>query len=66
MVSYHTPSVAFGNWRRAYLFTVRNDIRVTVDDNVTTPGMVKFYVRRRVGGKVLNNEAAKLLKYAVS
>jgi HK97 family phage major capsid protein len=65
-VSYHTPSVASGNWRRAYLFTVRNDIRVTVDDNISTPGQVKFYVRRRVGGKVLNNEAAKLLKYAVS
>lgn len=58
--------VAFGNWRRAYLFAVRNDIRVTVDDNITTPGQVKFYVRRRVGGKVLNNEAAKLLKYAAS
>jgi HK97 family phage major capsid protein len=58
--------VAFGNWRRAYLLSVRNDIRVTVDDNISTPGQVKFYVRRRVGGKVLNNEAAKLLKYAVS
>jgi HK97 family phage major capsid protein len=58
--------VAFGNWRRAYLFTVRNDIRITVDDNISTPGQVKFYVRRRVGGKVLNHEAAKLLKYAAS
>jgi HK97 family phage major capsid protein len=58
--------VAFGNWRRAYLFAVRNDIRITIDDNISTPGQVKFYVRRRVGGKVLNNEAAKLLKYAAS
>ncbi len=58
--------VAFGNWKRAYLFTVRNDIRVTVDDNISTPGQVKFYVRRRVGGKVLNHEAAKLLKFAAS
>jgi len=58
--------VAFGNWKRAYLFAVRNDIRITVDDNISTPGQVKFYVRRRVGGKVLNNEAVKLLKFATS
>lgn len=58
--------VAFGNFKRGYLFTVRQDIRITVDDNITTPGQVKFYVRRRVGGKVLNNHSVKLLKYSPS
>ena len=58
--------VAFGNFRRAYLFAVRNDMRITIDDNITTPGYVKYYVRRRVGGQVLNHEAVRLLKYAVS
>lgn len=58
--------IAFGNFHRAYLFTVRNDMRITVDDNITTPGQVKFYARRRVGGKVLNNEAVRLLKFATS
>jgi HK97 family phage major capsid protein len=58
--------VAFGNWKRAYLFAIRQDLRITVDDNISTPGQVLFYVRRRVGGKVLNNQAAKLLKFALS
>jgi len=58
--------VAFGNFRRAYLFAIRNDMRITIDDNITTPGYVKYYVRRRVGGQVLNHEAVRLLKYALS
>jgi HK97 family phage major capsid protein len=58
--------IAFGNFARAYLFAVRNDMRITVDDNITTPGQVKFYARRRVGGQVLNHEAVRLLKFAAS
>ena len=58
--------VAFGNFRRAYLFAVRNDMRITIDDNITTPGYVKYYIRRRVGGQVLNHEAVRLLKFALS
>jgi len=58
--------VAFGNFARAYLFAIQNDLRITVDANITTPGYVKFYVRRRVGGAVLNHESVRLLKYALS
>jgi HK97 family phage major capsid protein len=59
--------IGFGNWGRGYLLADRvATMRITVDDNITTPGYVKFYMRRRVGGKVLNNEAIKLLKYAAS
>jgi HK97 family phage major capsid protein len=54
--------VAFGDWRRAYLLLDRTDIRITVDANITTPGRIKFFVRRREGGCVLNNAATKWLR----
>lgn len=60
--------VAFGNFRRGYLLAdhAAAGLRVTVDDNITTPGFVKFYIRKRVGGIVANNQAVKLLKCAAS
>lgn len=59
--------IAFGNWSRGYLLADRvGSMAITVDSNISTPGYVKFYMRRRVGGKVLNNEAVKVLKYAAS
>lgn len=53
--------VLFGNFRRGY---VLNDIVGTsmVRDEITTPGYVKFYVAKRLGGCVLNNEAIKALR----
>lgn len=55
--------IAFGNFRRGYLLADHaSGLRITVDDNITTPGYTKFYIRKRVGGKVANNEAVKLLK----
>jgi len=53
--------IGFGNWRRAYLMIDIVGLRLTVDQ-VTRPGFVKFYIRRRLGGTVLNNNAAKFLK----
>ena len=53
--------VGFGNWKRAYVLVDRVGMRITRDE-VTTPGYVKFYVRRREGGIVLNNNAAKFLR----
>jgi HK97 family phage major capsid protein len=35
-------------------------------DEVTVPGYVNFYVRKRVGGKVLNSDAVKVVKCATS
>jgi len=58
--------VAFGDWQRGYLVADRVGMSVTVDDNITTPGFVKWYIRKRVGGKVLNNHAIKLIKCAAS
>jgi HK97 family phage major capsid protein len=57
--------IAFGNWSRAYVLANRVGLRVT-RDNVTNPGFVRFYVRRREGGILLNNDALKVIKFAVS
>ena len=56
--------LGFGDWRRAYTLTYRRELAVTVDNNITTPGFVLFYIRRRYGGIVANNDALKLLKLA--
>lgn len=53
--------IGFGNWRRAYALVDRVGLRIT-RDNVTNPGFVRFYVRRREGGIVLNNDAAKFIR----
>jgi HK97 family phage major capsid protein len=53
--------IAFGDFRKAYVMTDRVGTRIT-RDNVTNIGFVKFYVRRRVGGTPLNNDALKFLK----
>lgn len=53
--------VAFGDFRRGYVLADRVGLRVT-RDNVTNVGFVRFYVRRREGGCVLNNDAIKFIK----
>ena len=50
--------VLFGNFARGYLLVDLVGLRITVDE-VTTPGYVKYYVRRRVGGCILDNYAIK-------
>jgi HK97 family phage major capsid protein len=65
-VGANAHPIAFGNWRRGYLLVDRTQTRITVDDNISAPGVVKFYVRRRVGGCILNNDALKVLKIATS
>ena len=56
-------SVLFGNFRRGYLIADRVGIQILVDP-YTTPGLTRFYVRKRVGGCVLNNDAIKALRIA--
>lgn len=53
--------VAFGNFSRGYLLCDRVGMRIT-RDNITNPGYVRFYVRRREGGIVLNNDAIKFIR----
>ncbi len=58
--------VAFGDFRRGYLLVDRTQIRITVDANITTPGKIKYFVRRREGGMPLNNNSVKFLRTTVS
>ena len=41
--------VAFGDFKEGYLICDKVGMRITRDE-ITTPGFVKFYVRKRVGG----------------
>lgn len=56
-----TFPLAFGDFKEGYLIADRVGMRITRDE-ITTPGYVKFYVRKRVGGKLRNTQAIKLLK----
>src|SRR5262249_42497261 len=53
--------VIFGNFQRGYLLADRVDTRI-LRDPYTSPGAVKFYVRRRVGGITKNNDALKAIR----
>lgn len=57
--------VAFGDFKEGYLIADRVGMRMTRDE-ITSPGFVKFYVRKRVGGKIRNSQAIKLLKIATT
>lgn len=64
-VAAGTFPLAFGDFKEGYLIADRVGMRMTRDE-ITTPGFVKFYVRKRVGGKLRNTQAIKLLKVAAS
>lgn len=53
--------IGFGDYRRGYVLVDRVGLRIT-RDNITQPGFVRFYMRRREGGHVLNNNAIKFLR----
>jgi HK97 family phage major capsid protein len=57
--------VVFGDFRRAYTLVTRTGLQV-VRENVTAPGFTKFYMARRYGGILTNNEAIKVAKVALS
>ena len=56
--------LGFGDWKKAYTLPVRQELEISVDNNITAPGYVKYYIRRRFGGCVTNNDALKFLKLA--
>ena len=65
VVAANAVPLAFGDFREGYLIADRVGMRITRDE-ITTPGYVKFYVRKRVGGKLRNTQAIKLLKIAAA
>lgn len=64
-LSAASNSILFGDFMKGYLMVDRAGLRITVDDNLTAPGYVKWYVRRRLGGIVLDNNAIKVGQYIV-
>lgn len=57
--------VAFGDFREGYLIADRVGMRITRDE-ITLPGFVQFYIRRRVGGRIRNSQAIKLLRISAT
>ena len=58
-------SIAFGDFSTGYQIVDRQGIRI-LRDSFTAKPYVKFYTTKRVGGDVVNFEAIKLMKFAVS
>jgi len=72
-VADHMPAVGadafpiiFGDLAQTYELVEGHGLRVTIDDNVTVPGQVRWYIRRFLSGNVINNEAARCIKIAAS
>lgn len=57
--------IAFGDFREGYLIADRVGMRMTRDD-ITVPGFVQFYIRKRVGGRIRNSQAIKLLRISTT
>ncbi|MCP4147902.1 MAG: phage major capsid protein [bacterium] len=55
--------VAIADWKKAYLIVKRLGISLVKDPFSSKP-FIEFYFRERVGGKLVNYEAIKLLKTA--
>jgi len=62
-VAANSLSIAFGDFREAYLVVDRLGV-VMLRDPYSSKPFVEFYSRRRVGGDVINSDAIVLLKTA--
>ena len=60
-IGANSYSIAFGDFKRAYLIVDRAGIRVLRDPYTNKP-YVGFYTTKRVGGGIQNFEAIKALK----
>ena len=57
--------LAFGDFREGYLICDRVGTRVTRDD-ITVPGFVQWYIRKRVGGRLRNTQAIKVMRISTT
>lgn len=64
-IAANTFPIAFGDFKAGYIIV---DIGTfwLLRDEITQPGYVKFPMSKRVGGKLLDTNAIKLLKIAIS
>ena len=58
-------SIAFGNFKKAYLIVDRQGIR-TLRDPYTAKPFVQFYSTARIGGDMVDFDAIKLVKFSAS
>ena len=58
-------SIAFGNFRMAYLIAERSETAILRDPYSNKP-FVGFYATKRIGGCVANAQAIKLMKFAAN
>jgi HK97 family phage major capsid protein len=58
-------ALAFGDFNKAYTLATRSEMEI-LRDPYTTKGYTAFYVSRRFGGIVTNNNAVKFAKVAIS
>jgi HK97 family phage major capsid protein len=64
-VAANSFSIAFGNFKNGYLIVDRIGTRV-IRDPFTNKPYIGFYTTKRVGGAVIDSEAIKVAKFAVS
>ena len=58
--------IAFGSMFDAFEIVEGGGLRVTVDDNISTPGSTSWYIRRFISGKTVMSDALRVIKIAAS
>ncbi|MEY4270442.1 MAG: hypothetical protein RLZZ58_1658 [Pseudomonadota bacterium] len=64
-VAADSLSIAFGNFREAYVIADRGETSILRDPFTNKP-FVHFYATKRVSGAVVNSEALKVMKFAAT
>ncbi len=64
-IGANSLSIAFGNFKKAYVIVDRIGIKLLVDPFTAKP-LVLYYAYKRVGGGLANSEAVKFLRFSVS
>lgn len=62
-IAANSLSIAVGDFQQGYQIVDRVGVSLLVDPYTSTTGFVKFKFRKRVGGRVTNFEAIKLVKF---
>lgn len=64
-IGVSTLSIAFGDFAAAYTVVGRTDLMM-LRDPYSLKGSVLFYATMRIGGALINSEAVKFMRFAVS
>jgi HK97 family phage major capsid protein len=63
-IGANSHSIAFGSLADAYEIVEGFGLKVTVDDNLTVPGQVSWYLRRYLSGSIICDDALRVIKFA--